>query len=499
MTLRLAFSEKRRRLEIVPPGWGCRSEMENVMQTKTFPGFRPEPLSRYRRVLRISLPLVVSMATTMVLEVTDRIFLAQYSLDAIAAATPGGLTSFLFIAFFMGVGSYVNVFVAQYTGAGSEHRAGSAMWQGIYFCVVAGAVLAALSFIADPLFDLVGHEEEIRRLEVNYFRILCLGGGLSVLDATLACFFSGRGLTRPVMLVHLVGMLLNIPLNYALINGRWIFPEMGIAGAGLGTVISWGAIALLFAGLIFTRANDRRYGVFRNRRFDAALFWRLMRFGIPGSLQFTIDLFAFTFFVLIVGRIGSVELAVTNIVLTINSLAFMPIMGFSMGTSTLVGQALGRGAPEEACADTRATLHVIYLYISLTALFYLIWPEWALSLFYARNMPAEDLAPMVEMGVILLRFVTFYIFFDAQYMIYSGVLKGAGDTRFIMWTIGGISVATMILPIYVGISFLGMGVYFAWGCVTFFIVSLFTAVLLRFRQGRWQSMRVIEPEETRGI
>ncbi|WP_373499273.1 MATE family efflux transporter [Desulfococcus sp.] len=472
-------------------------EKENVTQPIAFLGVRPEPFARYRRVLGVSLPLVVSMATTMILEATDRIFLAHYSLDAIAAATPGGLTAFLFIAFFMGVGGYVNVFVAQYTGAGSAHRVGSALWQGIYFSVFAGAALSALSFTAVPLFDLVGHGEEIRRLEVSYFRMLCMGGGLCVLDATLSCFYSGRGLTRPVMLVHVAGMLLNIPLNYALIYGRWIFPEMGIAGAGLGTVISWGAIALLFTGLIFTRANDRRYGVIGKRRFEAELFRRLLRFGVPGSLQMTMDLFAFTFFVLMVGRIGSVELAVTNIVLTINNLAFMPIMGFSMGTSTLVGQALGRSDPEAALADVRASLHLIYLYILFTALFYLIWPEWTLSLFYARNLPAGELERMSEMGVVLLRFVVFYIFFDAQYMIYTGALRGAGDTRFIMWTVGGLSVLTMILPIHIGVFFLGRGVYFAWGCVTFFIVSLFTAAFIRFHQGRWRSMRVIEPAEKR--
>lgn len=472
-------------------------EMENVTQHIAFLGIRPEPLARYRRVLGVSLPLVVSMATTMILEATDRIFLARYSLDAIAAATPGGLTAFLFIAFFMGVGGYVNVFVAQYTGAGSASRVGSALWQGIYFSVFAGAALYVLSFIAVPLFDLVGHGEAIRRLEVSYFRMLCMGGGLCVLDATLSCFFSGRGLTRPVMLIHLAGMLLNIPLNYALIYGRWIFPEMGIAGAGLGTVISWAAIALLFAGMIFTRAHDLRFGVLENRRFEPELFRRLLRFGVPGSLQMTMDLFALTFFVLMVGRIGSVELAVTNIVLTINNLAFMPIMGFSMGTCTLVGQALGRSEPGEALADVRASLHLIYLYILFTALFYLIWPEWTLSLFYAGNLPAGELERMSEMGVVLLRFVVFYIFFDAQYMIYTGALRGAGDTRFIMWTVGGLSILTMILPIHIGISFLGMGVYFAWGCVTFFIVSLFTAALIRFHQGGWRSMRVIEPVEKR--
>jgi MATE family multidrug resistance protein len=462
---------------------------------RAFRVFRPEPLHRYRRVLEVSLPLVVSMATTMILEVTDRIFLAHYSLDAIAAATPGGLTAFLFIAFFMGVGGYVNVFVAQYTGAGSGGRVGSALWQGIYFCLGAGVLLSLLSLAAEPLFDVVGHSMPVRRLEVVYYRILCIGGGLNVLEATLSCFFSGRGLTRPVMGVHLAGMLLNIPLNYALINGAWIFPEMGIAGAGIGTVVSWGAMVFLFVGLIFTRSNDRRFGVIGRRQFEPELFRRLLRFGVPGSLQFTMDIFAFAFFVLMVGRIGPVELAVTNIVLTINSLAFMPIMGFSMGTSTLVGQALGRGDPSAARAETRATLHVMYVYIVLTALFYLIWPGWTLSLFSGGNIPARDLARMAEMGVVLLRFVAFYIFFDAQYMVYTGALRGAGDTRFIMWTIGALSLSAMILPVYVGIAWLGMGVYYAWGCATFFIVSLFTAAILRFRRGRWEAMRVISAHE----
>lgn len=472
-------------------------KIETATQPSAVPGFRPEPWARYKRVLQVSLPLVVSMATTMVLEATDRIFLARYSLDAIAAATPGGLTAFLFIALFMGVGSYVNVFVAQYTGAGALRRVGSALWQGVYFSLFAGAILWGLSFIGDPIFDRVGHGEAIQRLEASYFRVLCMGGGFCVLGATLAAFFSGRGLTRPVMLVHLAGMLLNIPLNYALIYGRWIFPEMGIVGAGLGTVISWAAIAVLFAGMIFTWDNDRRFGLLGNRRLDPELFRRLLRFGVPGSLQMTLDLFAFTFFVLMVGRIGSLELAVTNIVLTINNLAFMPIMGFSMGTSTLVGQALGRSEPGAAMADVRATLHLIYSYIILTALFYLIWPEWTLSLFQAGDPQAGDAAAMTEMGVALLRFVVFYIFFDAQYMIYTGALRGAGDTRFIMWSVGGLSAATMILPIYVGVSFLGMGVYFAWACVTLFIVSLFTAALIRFHQGKWRAMRVIEPSGRR--
>ena len=93
-----------------------------------FPFSTQKEVKPYRDVLRISLPLVVSMSSTMIMEFTDRIFLANYSLDAIAAALPAGITSFLFISFFMGTAQYLNVFVAQYTGSGTLHRVGAVLW-----------------------------------------------------------------------------------------------------------------------------------------------------------------------------------------------------------------------------------------------------------------------------------------------------------------------------------------------------------------------------------
>ena len=85
----------------------------------------------YREVLAVGLPLVVSMGSSTVMLFTDRMFLANYSVDAIAAALPAGIASFLFVCFFMGVGGYVNVFVAQYTGARRGDRVGASLWQGV--------------------------------------------------------------------------------------------------------------------------------------------------------------------------------------------------------------------------------------------------------------------------------------------------------------------------------------------------------------------------------
>jgi MATE family multidrug resistance protein len=446
----------------------------------------------YREVLRVSLPLVVSMSSTMIMEFTDRIFLANYSLDAIAAALPAGITSFLFISFFMGTVQYLNVFVAQYTGSGTLHRVGAVLWQGIYFSVLSGVALAGLYFLAEPLFRLGGHSPEVQALEVIYFRILCLGSGILIIGTSLSCFFSGRGRTRPVMILNMIGTLFNIPLDYALINGIWIFPEWGIRGAAIATVMSWSLVAFVFALMVFTRKNDRVFKVRSHRAFEPDLFGRLMRYGIPSAVQFCMDIFAFTFFIFLVGRIGKLELAVTNIVLSINSLAFMPMMGFSLGTSTLVGQALGRNRVDEALAATKATIHIVLFYIFLLLFLFLLVPQPLLELFRPNDMAPEGYAAIREAGIILLRFVAAYLFFDALYMVCIGVLKGAGDTRFIMWSIGLLSLAVMILPIYIGVEVFGAGLYYAWSCATLFVFCLFAASFWRYQQGRWKKVRVIE-------
>ena len=446
----------------------------------------------YREVLRISLPLVVSMSSTMIMEFTDRVFLANYSLDAIAAALPAGITSFLFISFFLGTAQYLNVFVAQYTGSGTLHRVGAVLWQGIYFSILSGVAMAGLYFLAEPLFRFGGHPPEVQALEVIYFRILCLGSGILIIGTSLSCFFSGRGLTRPVMIINMIGTLFNIPLDYALINGFWIFPEWGIQGAGIATVMSWALMTLVFALMVFTRKNDRVFKVITHRAFAPGLFGRLMRYGIPSAVQFSMDIFAFTFFILIVGRIGKLELAVTNIVLSINSLAFMPMMGFSLGTSTLVGQALGRNRVDEALAATKATIHIVLFYIFLLLFLFLLVPQPLLELFRPNHMTPEGYAAIREAGIILLRFVAAYLFFDALYMVCIGVLKGAGDTRFIMWSIGLLSLAVMILPIYIGVEVFGAGLYYAWSCATLFVFCLFAASFWLYQQGRWKKVRVIE-------
>ena len=446
----------------------------------------------YRDVLRVSMPIVVSMTTTVVMTFTDRVFLANYSIDAIAAALPAGIIAYVFLIFFADTAGYVSVIIAQYTGAGALQRVGSALWQALYFAFISWLIMVGLSFGAGPLFRLVGHSAEVQQLEVIYFRVLCLGSGIHIIGMSLSSFFTGRGVTRPVMIIYIIAMLLNVPLDYALIYGIWIFPELGILGAAIATVFSWASATLMLGLFVFARENAVTYKTRQNHHFDADLFRRLLRFGVPSSLQFSLDVFAFSFFVLMVGRIGKAELVVTNIAISLDSVSFRPLSGFALGASTLVGQALGRNRPDEAAAAARATMVIVASYIAVFILAFVIVPQPLLEIFRPRDISPEGFAAIKGMGVVVLRFVAAYLLLDGLYMISTAVLKGAGDTRFIMWSMGVLSVFGMILPIYIGIEVFGAGLYFAWGCTVFFLLQLAAVTCWRFYQGKWKTMRVIE-------
>ncbi len=448
--------------------------------------------SRYREVSRICIPLVTGMAATTVMEFTDRIFLSHYSVDAISAVVPAGVTAFLALVFLGGIASYISVFIAQYSGAGRLDKIGATLWQGIFFTMFSGIILLLIAaFVSKPLFALVAHGAEIQLLEEQYFSILCQGGILHVAIQTLSGFFTGRGMTRPVMLANILGMVVNIPLNYCLIFGVWIFPELGIVGAAIATVVSWAVIVLCLAPPIFSKRFRKDFRLMETCRIDWTIMKRILKYGVPGALQFSLDVFAFTFFILIVGRMGTLPLAASNIVISISSLAFMVALGFSFGISSLVGQSLGAGKPQEARSAVWSGIHVLMVYTLLLDACLIFFSEPIVALFINVKDTGGNYQELLEMASNLLKFVAVYILFDVFYMMFTAALKGAGDTRFLLILIASATIFLMLTPLIVGINYFGMTVYAAWSCIVIFIGSLGLLTSLRFRGGKWEKMLVI--------
>ena len=191
-----------------------------------------------REVALIAYPLILGHLSFTLQTFVDRLFLTWYSAEAVAGAVTGLFAVWAIIALFTGTGEYLTTFVAQYFGAGRPKRIGAAMWQGIYFSLAAGILIAALAPLAGPAFDLAGHEPALRRYEVEYARVLMWGAFPVILMATLSTFFAGRGETRVILYVNILATLVNVGLDWLLIFGNAGFPEMGVTGAALGTVLS---------------------------------------------------------------------------------------------------------------------------------------------------------------------------------------------------------------------------------------------------------------------
>ena len=302
----------------------------------------------YREFLTLAIPLILSTAAWSVQHFVDRVFLAWYSTEALAAALPAGMANFVIASLFIGVASYVNTFVAQYVGAKRLERVGPAVWQGAYLAVLSGLVGLGVAWQSGAIFDLVGHDTAIRDEEVVYFRILCYGLFPLILSTTASCFFSGRGKTLTVLAVNASATALNIALDYGLIFGHWGLPAWGIRGAAWATNIAALFSAVLFGVLLLQRRYRDEFDTLGGWRPDRDLFLRLLRFGGPNGLNYMFDMVAFSFFILVVGRKGTLELTATNLAFSVNSLAFMPLLGGGIAVSTMVGQRLGRDDPDAA-------------------------------------------------------------------------------------------------------------------------------------------------------
>lgn len=447
----------------------------------------------FREVLTVSWPLVVSTGSFTVMMFCDRMFLSWHSAVELQASVPASILSFTLVCGFLALASYSTTFVAQYHGAGDRKGCVRATAQGVIFSLLSWPVMLVLIFAGRYILGLSGHTPEVLRAELTYFTIVMAGGVAGPLGSAVASFFSGRGDTRSVMWSNIFGNGVNVVLDYGLIFGKWGFPEMGIAGAALATVTS-GFIAPAFLFLKLLAARKTFGPIWPHFRFDRQLFVRMLRFGLPSGWHLFVDISAFTAFVLFTGSMGELSHAASNIVLSINTLSFMPFIGIGLGASVLVGQYQGRNQPDLSARAARNAVLIGVTYAVMVGAAYILLPTFFTSMFTDRGEGTLSLEQILPLTRPLLVVVALMGFADAINLILSNALKGAGDTRFVM---------NYSLILAWGMLFLGevllifvfhQSVVIAWGWCALYVCGLALGFLLRFLSGRWKTIDLLGHE-----
>ena len=456
-----------------------------------------ERIAPYREVFRLIWPLALGMANNAAMQFVDRVFLSNESAASLEAVLPAAIFSGTFVCFFQAVVAYSGTFVAQYFGAGSARGCRASYFGGLFLSAAFGLLLFAFVPLGNVVFDWVGHSPEVLAREKTYYSIVTAGGFATCGLMAANGYFTGRGRTRLVFWVNLLGNALNVLLDWLLIFGFDFaghrVPAFGIAGA------AWATIASQFAQMAVLNAIAlRETGLRADRDEDVSGpgidgFWtlvgRILRYGIPAGIQAMLNILSFLVFVFLTGKVGDLAFAVSNAAFTVNYLLIAPIEGFAIGAGVLVGQRQGAGDPHGAFVNGNRSLVLAEAYIAVATALILVFRRPILMLF-AGDVPAADQADFLALGSTLFVMMVVWQFCDAADVVLSGALKGAGDTRFVMvWML--IMAFPFWMPILFATYWLCPTMEALWATMIVYVFVFFVGTAIRWIKGPWRHLRLI--------
>lgn len=442
--------------------------------------------SRYRphvlATLSLGLPLIGSHLARMAIGVGDTVMVGWYGVEPLAALVIA--TSFFHILFFLGMGFGIGVLglIAAHVAAGreTEVRRGArmALW------LSAGYALAVMPLMwwSEPILQALGQTDTVSALAQDYLRIA--GWGLAVVlgQLTLSSYLAALERTQVVMWVTLAGLPLNLALNWVLIFGNLGAPELGVRGAAIAsvTVQVVQLLALIaYAGWV---PVARKYNLFqRFWRPDWQAMRQIARIGWPIGLTMVAEGGLFVASNIMMGWIGTPQLAAHGIALQITSITFMAHLGLSNAATVRVGQAKGRG---DRAWMRDAAVTVVWMSLAFAAVAIMLYLLFAEQLVRLYLDPTDPQAPqIVALGAMLLMYAALFQLTDAFQVIALGFLRGVQDTQVPMW-IAGFSYWVVGMPVAWALAFpLGFGPAGLW--LGLCVGLTFAAVLLmrRFWRG----------------
>ncbi|MFK8041690.1 MATE family efflux transporter [Congregibacter sp.] len=439
--------------------------------------------STLNRLFLLALPMVVSQGALALMSFADRFFLSRISPVHVAASLGGGVSFWVCLCFFNGIAAYGNAMVAQYFGRRDMRSCPRVVTQGIILCVLAMPLLLLMAWPMLSMFEWMGHAPELVALEKPYFLTFIMGSFFFLIKTVLASYFSGVARPRVVMIADLIGVFLNIPLSYVLIFGRFGLPEMGIIGAALGTVIACILSIAIYLLFYFNPIHARRFHIRKSFIYSPGIMRRYLRLGLPSGFEVLIGMGTFNVFLLLFQSYGVAEGAAMAIVFNWDMLSFVPLMGLNIALMSMVGRTVGAGDMSKTNEVIASGFVIAVTYSGLMGLMFVIWREPLLEIFAT---PGQDFSPILAVGAPMMIGLATYAVADALILVCSGVLRGAGDTRWLLIASVIVHVLTLIVQVFVIVVW-ELGPLVSWWVFVSMLITNALLYLWRVLGTRWRN------------
>ena len=439
----------------------------------------PSLLPHYAATLKLGVPIAIGQLGVIILGFADTMMVGRYSTEALASASFVNNLFTLITFFFMGYSYGLTPVISTHYGRGEKAEAGGALKAALVanslFATLILAVMTVLYFFVDHM----GQPSGLLPLIRPYYLVILSSMFFVMLYNVIRQFTDGTTDTMSGMVALLAGNVLNIVGNWLLIYGIGPFPEMGLLGAGLSTLLSRIFMVVFLVGIIYYRKRYQPYiAGFHKVPLKKEAVKAINKCSLPISMQMGMESGSFTCSAIMAGWIGAIELASYQVMVTIGTLGFLFYYSFGAGASIRVATFVGTNNWQQVKLCAKAGFHILTVMAMLSSLAIFIFAEQLIGIF--SNDPAVIATALSLIGVLIL-----YQIADATQICYANVLRGTGTVMPIMW-IAFVSYIMVNIPCTYLLGFpLGLGIH---GIFLALSCGLFTAAPLFY----WQYRRVLK-------
>jgi len=376
------------------------------------------------RTLQLAVPVMIGMVAGFSMNFVDTLMAGRLPSKEIAlsAIATGGAVWSAVLMFILGILMALQPVVAQLDGADDQSEGGKAARQGLWIALGVSFPFVVVLLSGGALLRWMVVDEAIIPTAVEYMDALAWGAPGICLVLLLRFFSEGSGNTRPTMYLGLMGVMLNVPLNYILMFGKFGMPAFGAQGCGYATsIVIWLQALMMFS---YIRSNHHFEGFDLFGQWDWprwAEISRLLRIGLPIGGTIFVEGSLFVGAALLIARLGPLPASAHLIAINYSALMFMVPLGLASAVTTRVGNAIGRGQPEAARYAGLVGFIIVLVTQTLSASSMLLVPEFIVRIY-------TDDAAIMAIAVNLLFFSAIFQYSDGIQICAAGALRGLKDT-----------------------------------------------------------------------
>ena len=437
--------------------------------------------------IRMAWPAVLESFFVALAGMIDTMMVSTLGTYAVAAV---GLTTqpkFIALALFLSSNIAVNALAARRFGQKNRENANKILYTAIVFVIISALIISTVTFIgADQIIRWCGSNADTHEAGVTYFRVIQAGMIFNVLSLVINAAQRGCGNTQIAMTTNVTSSIVNIVFNYLLIGGNFGFPRLGMFGAALATVL--GTVVACIMSIISISKSDCFLSIpyiikqkikpgFDAFRSIISLSFNLLLENIAMRIGFLTTS-------IIAAKLGTDAFAAHQVGMNLLSLAFSLGDGMQVAAVALIGRSLGEKNTEKAKHYGNICQKIGFIISVVLAVIMFFFGREIFSLFFNK-------ADILDMGVLISRYIMIIVLFQVSQIIFAGCLRGAGDIKYCLWaSLISVTIIRTLVTWSLAGGILNLGLSGIWLGVLSDQLSRFIFLSIRFKEGKWTEIAI---------